>query len=364
MISIISRLGNQPCLVVVSAIGSTTRSLAEAGTLASQGADQSAGALIQEVLDQHLLLAESVVSGEHSRRILRHTLMEHCQQAQRLVSSIALTRQCTARSLDRVMAIGEDLARSIACAALQDSGINVNEVDSRSLIVTDASFGQASPLPEATAHRVGHVLGAPRSGVTVTQGFVASSEHGETTTMGRESSNLTASLLASCLGADDVTIWTDVDGVRTADPSMVATTYPLRHLHYDEARIAAAYGLKLLYPTMIEPARRAGIALRFAHAADPDSPGTSIDAKSGQSRPLITCETADQCSTVTALFTPLRVALRAAQVVIDELEPSLGHDVIDVQTHAHDRAMSIVVHPHAAPDVVRILHRELCENPA
>ncbi len=365
MISIISRLEIQPCLVVVSALGATTRSLAEAAQLASQGADRRAGDLIHVLLDDHVRLAENVVRGEHSRRILRHTLTEQCQQVHRLVSSIALTRQCTARTLDRVLAIGEDLARSIASAALRDSGIDVNEVDARSLIVTDASFGQASPLTEATHHRVNHIFGQThqRSSVTVTQGFVASSEHGETTTMGRESSNLTASLLASCLGARDVTIWTNVDGVRTADPSMVATTYPLRHLNYDQARIAANYGLKLLYPTMIEPAHRAGISIRIANASAPDSPGTSINAGAGQSRPLITCELEDQGSTVTALFAPLRDALRAAQVVIDELEPSLGSDAINVQTHAHDHALSIVVLPNAAPDVVRILHRELCETP-
>lgn len=362
MITIISRLGNQPCLVVVSAVGSTTRSLAEAAAMASQGAEGSALALAQRILEQHLLLADTVVGSEQGRRVLRHTLEELFRQVEHLIRSIALTRQCSARTLDRVMAIGEDLARSIACSALHDAGVAVRQVDARSLIITDADFGQASPLNEATRHRVGHVLGRPPlPGVTVTQGFVASSEHGQTTTMGRESSNLTASLLASCLGASDVTIWTDVDGVRTADPSMVTTTYPIRHLDYDQARVAATYGLKLLYPTMIEPARRAGIALRVAHAADPDSPGTTINASSSQHSAMITLLSGEYRTTVTVLFIPLSSALRAAQAVIDELGPTIGRDAIDVQTNAHDQATSLVVVPQAAPEAVRILHRELCE---
>jgi len=366
MISIISQLGNQPCVVVVSAIGTTTRSLADAAQKAMKGADEHACSMVQKLLDEHLLLVDAVVGDEHNRRILRHIITEHCGRAAQLLRSIAMTRQCSARTLDRILATGEDLARSIAFAALNDTGENVSEVDARSLIITDGVFGQATPLPEATRHRVGHILGGTRqhSGVTVTQGFVASSENGETTTMGRESSNLTASLLASCLDATDVTIWTDVDGVRTADPSMVEETYPIRHLNYAQARIAAKYGLKLLYPTMIEPACAAGIALRVAHAANPVSPGTIIDAAPGMSGAVITSVPGEHQTTVTALFTPMSKALHAAQNVIDELEPVVGADAIDVHTNAHEQATSIVVVPHAAREVVRILHRELCQRPS
>ncbi len=363
MISIISRLGNQPCVVVVSAIGSTTRILADAADVASKGAGKRANDILDGLLDDHLELAEAVIESEHQRRVLQHTLEQHVRQGQQLITSVALTRQCSVRTLDRVMALGEDLARSIATASLRDAGVDTREVDARSVIVTNSVFGHASPLYQATRHRVRHVLDQARQAlVTVTQGFVACSEHGETTTMGRESSNLTASLLASCLGATDVTIWTDVDGVRTADPSIVATTLPIRHLHYDQARIAATYGLKLLYPTMIEPARRAGIAMRVAHAADPDSSGTIIDGAPARSGPMIATMEAEQRTSVNLLFTPLDRALSAACRVINELGATPGSDAIDVRTFAHDQATSIVVVAHSAPDVVRILHRELCET--
>ena len=127
-----------------------------------------------------------------------------------------------------------------------DAGLTAREVDARTLIVTDSAHGHASPLLEPTRNRVQHALGTAPAGIVVTQGFVASSERGDTTTMGRESSNLSAALLAASLDASGVSIWTDVEGVRSADPSMCTNSFSIEHLHYDQARIAAAYGLKLL----------------------------------------------------------------------------------------------------------------------
>lgn len=361
VVSIVGRRTGRGCMVVVSAIGTTTRTLATAAGEASKGAFPGAQELLQHVADEHLRLVDAVISNEPLRRKLRHTLTEHRDQAAQLLKSISVTRTCSSRTLDRVLALGEDLARAITSAALTDAGLASREIDARTLIVTDSAYGQASPLLEQTRHRVNHTLGSSPSDIVVTQGFVASSEQGDTTTMGRESSNLTAALLAACLEASDVTIWTDVEGVRTADPSICSGTLPIAHLHYDQARIAAAYGLKLLYPTMIGPAQMAGIPVRIASPSN-EGAGTTIDGVSGSVRPMITTVEHSDRTRLTMLFTPMPLALRAATVVVESLEASLGSTSIDLVTHAHDQAVTIVLPSHAAPEAVRILHREICEN--
>ncbi|MBU3679267.1 MAG: aspartate kinase [Candidatus Kapabacteria bacterium] len=363
MVSIVGRHAGHGCVVVVSAIGTTTRTLASAAKNASEGAFHSAKEMLHGVAEAHLQLTDAVIRDEQLRRTLRHTLTEMRNAADNLLKSISVTRTCSARTLDRVLAVGEDLARSIASAALSEAGLAAREVDARTLIVTDSAHGNASPLLEPTCHRVKHALGTSPAGIVVTQGFVACSEQGDTTTMGRESSNLSAALLAACIEASNVTIWTDVEGIRTADPLTCAGTFPIEHLQYDQARIAAAYGLKLLYPTMIEPAEKSGIPMHIASPWNADAPGTTIDGLTGSVRPMITTTEHNGRTQVTMLFAPMPLALRAATAVIEAMESSLGTTEIDLATHAHDQAVTIVLPTHAAPEAVRILHREICENP-
>lgn len=362
MVSIVGRHTAHGCVVVVSAIGTTTRTLSTAAEKASQGASQDAQDLLQSVTDAHLQLASEAVSNESLRRTLRHTLTGYHDQTAQLLKSISVTRTCSPRTLDRVLATGEDLARAIATAALVDAGLPACDIDARTLIVTNSTFGQASPLLEQTRHRVLHALGSSPDSIVVTQGFVASSEQGDTTTMGRESSNLSAALLAACLGASGVTIWTDVEGVRTADPLICTGTFPIEHIHYDQARIAASYGLKLLYPTMIEPAQMAGIPVRIASPLSHGA-GTTIDGINGSVRPMITTAEQNDRMRVTMLFAPMNSALRAATVVIESMQSSVADAQIDLVTHAHDQAVTIVLPTHDAPEAVRILHREICESP-
>lgn len=362
MTSIILARQSQPCLVVVSAVGSTTRSLAAAAACSLRGEGGEASALLDTLATVHADLAGSISADPVRRRHLRHSLTEILGAARRLCRSVEVTRQCSARTLDRIMATGEDLARTLAAAALQEAGIAVLEVDARGLIMTDEQYGSARPLPESTRRRVQHLLDTP--GTTwVTQGFVASTESGETTTMGRESSNLSASLLASCLDAKNITIWTDVAGVQTADPAICPSAHTVRHLQYDQARIAASYGLKLLYPTMIDPAERSGIPIRIASALAPDDEGTRIDDEPAAAPAMIATVDNGETSAVTMLFVSLDKSLRAIMGVLESLGRSRA-DGIDVVTHMHDRAATIVVPTPLAPFVVRALHIELCQETA
>ncbi|MBU3700270.1 MAG: aspartate kinase [Candidatus Kapabacteria bacterium] len=361
MASIIRSRVSEPCLVVVSAVGSTTRDLATAANRSVLGAGGEASSILDAVESHHLELARAIAPDSVHGRELVHSITEVVSSVRRLCRSVEVTRQCSARTLDRIIAAGEDLSRQLAVATLRTAGMVAHDVDARSLIATDDEFGKARPNTLQTRQRVKMALGS-RDAVTVTQGFVASTMTGETTTMGRESSNLSASLLAACVEATSVTIWTDVPGVQTADPSICHSARGIEHLSYEQARIAANYGLKLLYPTMIEPAQHDGIPVRIASAADPSQRGTLIDARPGNAPVMIVSSETGSTTSVTMLFVTLPLALKAIANAVDRLGSTLPSGTIDIVTHMHDQAASIVVPSLHAPEITKILHAELCET--
>lgn len=363
MAEIVRRDSATGCLVVVSAIGGTTRTLSQAAQEAMKGASNTSEDLLNGILEAHSALADATVTNEHERRTLRHALSEHADHARRLCRSMALTMQCSPRALDRLMAIGEDMARTLAVASLQAASIPASEVDARDLLVTDDHFGSASPLLEQTTVRVHQTLppSITAGRVWVTQGFVALTLTGDTTTMGRESSNLSAAVLAASLEAKQIMIWTDVEGVRSADPALCDNTRVVEQLHYDQAHAAAAYGLKLIYPTMMEPAQRAGIRITIASPFDTEGTSrTDIDGTAHVPRPLIAVSEDGSSSLVTVLFSPLGTVLDAAQQLRRQL-PTEEHP-FELRTNAHDHAATFVVNSDHLRTVVNILHREICES--
>ena len=361
MTSIVRGLQPAPCLVVVSAIGSTTRDLATVAECSRKAEGIDASSILEAIAAHHIDLAREIVTDPLEQRQLVHALNEILEGTRRLCRSIAVTRQCTPRTLDRMIAAGEDLARTLAVAALRASGLQPVEIDARALIITDDTFGSAQPDEAETRRRVAHAIGEA-SGIMVTQGFVASTHAGDTTTMGRESSNLSAALLAASTAATSVTIWTDVSGVQTADPSICALARAVPHLDYEQARVAARYGLKLLYPTMIEPAQSAGILVRIASAFEPQLGGTRIDASDASAPTMIASTNHGRTTHVTMLFVSIQEAIDACGHLISRLGmPIEGH--VDIVTHMHDRAASIVLPADLAPLAVQILHEKLCQAP-
>jgi aspartate kinase len=192
---------------------------------------------------------------------------------------VSLLRELTPRSKDLILSFGERLSVLIAAAAVRDRGI-----DSRALtgseagIVTDDNFGEAYPDFAATKRGAKRALSSfiSRGGVPVVTGFIAATETGEITTLGRGGSDYTATIMAQALGADEVWIWTDVDGIMTADPRIVSNAEIVRELSYAEAEEMAVFGAKNMHPLALGPARLAEIPVRIRNGHKPDFPGTLI----------------------------------------------------------------------------------------
>jgi aspartate kinase len=206
---------------------------------------------------------------------------------QRIVSGIQMLGHRPPRTVDEAVAVGERLSALLVSEHLKSRGIAAHAVNAAGLIVTDAVFNNASPLMEATEKKANERL-APlvKAGeVPVVTGFNGATADGRPTTLGRGGSDFSASILASVLGASELWIWTDVDGIMTADPRVVTDAKILQEITYSEAAELAWAGAKVLHPRTLAPLVGRGIPVWSKNSFAPEKPGTRIVPALGADNP-------------------------------------------------------------------------------
>ncbi len=362
MASIVAAHTGEPVVLVVSALGTTTRLLDRAIEYARAGDSEGARGTVDELLDLHNACIDRLGIGGDDDARLRALVAERRTELQALLRGISTTRQCTARVRDRVLSWGEDVAREITVDWLHFSGVPCVGVPARSVIVTSDCYGSAQPIADTTSRHASAIV-APlleTHGVVVIEGFVGQTTAGDVTTMGRESSNLTATLLGSVLHARMVTIFTDVEGVRSADPHQLEGTSLRPHLSYAQARVAAEAGVKLLYPTMMEPAEHAGIPIRIASAISQHGASTIIDAQAQDIAPIVvSVELDNNRHRCTTLYVDPVTWLHALTSILRSV-----HDLtsFDVMTNTAAQRADVIVPSEHAPIILAHLHTTLCQG--
>jgi aspartate kinase len=271
-----SQSGVQP-VTVVSALAKVTDQLLEAGKAAANGRLGAALALVRDIYVRHEHLADSLVRDSAYGALDRE--LRGCFRAlEALLLALEASGQLDARSQDQLLGFGECFSTKLVKEALCEAGVKASHVDSRACIITDAKYGQASPLWELTNERLTEAL-IPllQSGsVPVLGGFIASTEDGIPTTLGRGGSDFTASIVGAALGAARIEIWTDVDGVMTTDPKLCPDARVIRKLSFDEAAELAHFGAKVLHPATLAPAMRENIPVHVLNSRRPEGEGTEI----------------------------------------------------------------------------------------
>jgi aspartate kinase len=195
-----------------------------------------------------------------------------------LLKGISLVKELTPRTLDYVVSFGERLSTRIIAAAFDQAGIPASQHDAFDIgMLTDDQFGHAQPLPEADDELRRHLAGMTR--LPVVTGYVGKTRGGDITTLGRNGSDFTATIIGAAVGAEEIQIWSDTDGVMTADPRLVPSAKPIAFLTFDEASELAYYGGKVLHPSTIVPAVRKGIPVKVLNTFRPEHPGTTILSK-------------------------------------------------------------------------------------
>jgi aspartokinase/homoserine dehydrogenase 1 len=259
-------------IIVVSAFSGITDSLLEAAKLASGGGEWRA--IFETIANRHHSMIDALLEGSFSEPATAY-VRSLLDELSSLLYGISLVRDLSARTLDLVASFGERLSAFIVAQALSQAGIAAEPVDARQFIITDARFGSAHWLQAETERRALAFFSAfPR--VAVVTGFIAATADGITTTLGRGGSDFTAGILGTCLDAEEIQIWTDVDGILTADPRAVPDAFVIPEISYLEAMEMSHFGAKVLHPPTILPAMAKGIPVRILNTFNPGSPGTKI----------------------------------------------------------------------------------------
>ncbi len=260
----------QAPLVVLSAMGKTTNGLFDAARHAERGALEDALKTLADLRHAHEGAAHELCGEEAP------DLRETFQELELLLRGVALLRELSPRTLDAIASFGERLSTRLFAAF---TGHTL--VDARTVLRTDSRFGEASP-DAALIETLARAHLAPRlipGHAVVTQGYIGATEDGLTTTLGRGGSDYTAALLGAALKATEVQIWTDVEGVLTADPRIVPGALPIPELGFMEAAELAAFGAKVLHPATIQPAVEARIPVTVRHTARPKGRFTTISGE-------------------------------------------------------------------------------------
>lgn len=263
-------------VVVVSAMGKTTNRLLAIGKAIAQGDRETARLELVALKEFHWAEGSKAVREEDLRE-LRRVIDTHFAELEGELDRVAESGEMTFDLVDAVAAFGERLSSLIVTLAFRRAGMKAVHVDSRSVIVTDSRHAQALPIYSRTYARLAETIPPlAREFVVVMGGFIASSQDGVITTLGRGGSDFTASIVGAGIGAEEIQIWTDVDGMLTSDPRILPGGHRVKSMSFAEAAELAYFGAKVLHPFTVLPAIEKNIPVLILNSRRPRQEGTRI----------------------------------------------------------------------------------------
>lgn len=287
-------------IVVVSALAGVTDRLLGVAAEAGAGDIEGARTNLRDLRQRHITVSE-VVTDEALRSEVVAFLEREFDELERIVHALGVLREVSPRWLDTLAATGEILSSRLVAAALAAHGLMSAWIDARLAMVTDAEHTAAAPLMSETTAALMRQVDPPLAAgrIPVMGGFVGATKDGVTTTLGRGGSDYSAAIVGACLGAGEIQIWTDVDGMLTADPRIVPAPQVVPHLSFAEASELAYFGAKVLHPSTILPAVARSIPVRILNSHRPQAKGTLITADRPRSdRPLTAIASKKQVTVV------------------------------------------------------------------
>jgi aspartate kinase len=272
-----------PIVAVVSAMSGVTNRLIEAAKIAESGNARAALAILDELAAKHASTLETVVKNEAERAKVSEKMKQVFADGRRFCEGTALLRELSPRTLDTISSLGERLSAPLVAAAVKERGLPGESLEASELIVTDDFHGGADPLMKETRVKSqARIFPLLEKGIVpVVTGFIGSTEDGELTTLGRGGSDYSATILGAALDAEEVIIWTDVDGVLTADPRLINEARTIPSISYREAAELAFFGAKVLHPKTLKPVVDSAIPVWIRNSFAPEKGGTKITPKGG-----------------------------------------------------------------------------------
>jgi len=272
--------------VVFSAMSGVTNQLLEAGSLASKG-KKNALELIDDIENRHFEVVKHFIPVKGQSQVIAHirTLINELKD---VLKGISLLKEISPKSSDLLVSYGEQLSTSLIYYILREKGLPVVYVDAREIITTNDSFGKSEVDFSISNDKIKAYFTAIGNQIALITGFIGSNAKGETTTLGRGGSDYTASIIGAALSVKEIEIWTDVDGMMTADPRKVSSAFTIPAISYAEAMELTHFGAKVIYPPSLQPAFAKGIPIRVLNTFNPEFIGTVISKKHTASKYIIT----------------------------------------------------------------------------
>ena len=266
-------------VVVVSALAGVTNQLVEEAEQAKKKDEKQIREFTRKLVEKHVATVTAAIENKSIQKEIKQVIKKTVSALEKVLTGICYVGEITPKSRDYVLSFGERLSAPIVWGALRDIKLQTQCFTGKEAgIVTDENFGEARPLMNVTTHQVkGRLEPLLEKKVTpVVTGYIAATQDGVITTLGRGGSDYTATILSVALAADEVWIWTDVDGIMTTDPKIVQSARRLPQLSYGEAAEMAIFGAKAMHPSALEPVIEAHIPVRIRNVFNPENHGTLI----------------------------------------------------------------------------------------
>jgi len=347
-------------VVVVSAMSGVTSQLIAGARAAAEGKDTVYREIKAGLLSRHLDVVETLLNHSPERLEVGGLVEDRLHELERLYRSIAVLGELTVRGRDAVTSFGEQLSVNILAAVIRERGVRAQAISATELIVTDNNFGAATPLMDQTRQRLQQRVRplVERGMIPVITGYIAATEDGVTTTLGRGGGDYTAALVGAGLNADEVWIWSDVDGILTADPNIVPQARTLTELSYTEAADLAYFGADVLHPKTIRPVLESNIPLRIVNSFNPTDHGTLIVETPSADRELLPAIISTAGLSMIAIGSQgdtwtLQMAARALQRLSE-----VGTDVLMFSQSLSEHSLNLVVREQDQTHCLKVLRRE------
>ena len=267
-------------VVVTSAMSGVTDLLLKSASLAAQGNIDSLSEAESTLREKHYAALDALIKDPKRSEAAKGEINCLIQLLVDLCRAIAVLGEASPRALDAVASLGERMNIRLLAAVAQEVGLPAKAIETTEFIVTNAHYQNAHPDFKITTEKTRALLNPLLDAgmIPIVTGFIGATPEGTITTLGRGGSDYTAAIIGSVLPADDVWIWTDVDGVMTTDPRIAPEAQTLSEISYGEIAELAYYGAKVLHPKTIRPVVEAGIGLRICNTFNPSHPGTRLVA--------------------------------------------------------------------------------------
>lgn len=286
VVSIVQQFLKEQPVIVASAMSGVTNILLETAQKAVERKTTEVHTAVSALREKHLRIARELVRDDARRAGLIKEQQASIDELEQFYHGIGLLKELSPRSLDAIASFGEILSCRQIAAVLEESGIRSKFIDARTMIRTDNNFGEAAiDFSFSESAIKNEIVPLVRNGIVpVVTGFIASTEDGITTTIGRSGSDYTGSIVGAAVGSSEIWIWTDVDGVMTADPRVVKSAQVLSEISYREAAEMSYFGAKVIHPKTMVPAIEKNIPIRIKNTFNPTHGGTLISASSQKNK--------------------------------------------------------------------------------